>query len=79
MDSQTIAMPKDAKILTVQLQDGKPCIWAMVNPEQPEVKRTIATYGTGHEVKSPNKLTYIGAYQLRNGALVYHVFEQSVP
>lgn len=79
MDSQTIAMPKDAKIITVQLQDGKPCIWAMVNPDQPKVKKTILCYDTGQAIPHPNKLTYIGTCQADAGDIVYHVFEQSVP
>lgn len=31
-DDQDIVMPVGAKILTVQNQNGVPCIWAMVDP-----------------------------------------------
>jgi hypothetical protein len=73
-DVQIIDMPADAQILTVQVQNEVPCIWAMVNPGAPVMKRTIETIGTGHDVHITGR-SYIGTYQLRSGALVFHVFE----
>jgi hypothetical protein len=74
-DFQEIEMPSTAEILCVQLQDGKPCIWALVYPEAKKDIRTFATYGTGHDFPPHTEIkqTYIGTYQLPG--LVYHLFE----
>lgn len=71
-DVQTILMPRGASILTVQLQEGEPHVWALVNPEYAKEEIVIHTYGTGSPIETPGKL-YIGTYQL-NG-FVWHVFQ----
>ncbi len=73
-DGQMIEMPAHAKILHVQMQDGKPCLWAYCDPEQPKQPRLIRTIGTGHPIPDES-LTYIGTYQTDGGRLVWHVFE----
>ena len=70
---QLIAMPEGAKILTVQTQDGRPCLWALVDPERELKCRLVHTVGTGQEVPLGAR-HYVGTYQLRGGLLVYHVF-----
>ena len=37
-DDRDIVMPVGAKILTVQNQNGVPCIWAMVDPNSEKRK-----------------------------------------
>jgi len=77
-DKQVIAMPDNAEILCVQMQAGTPCLWALVDPEEERVNRTILTFGTGHPIdeKEEDILYYIDTYQHLNGTLVFHVFEQ---
>jgi hypothetical protein len=75
-DIQTVSMPKGAEILTVQIQLGGVCLWAMVDPEAPKEDRIIITYGTGHPIDSPHLLRYIGTYQIPERVLVFHVFEK---
>lgn len=77
-DTNILELPKGAQILTVQTQNNIPCIWALVNDKETEKEsRFINTFGTGHPIdSSPRK--YIGTYQLHNGALVFHVFEETV-
>jgi hypothetical protein len=75
-DVQEIEMPKDAQLLTVQMQGSRsPCIWALVDPAAVKEKRTFRTYGTGHPITSGG-LQYLGTYQLAGGSLIFHVFEQ---
>ena len=74
---QSVTMPADAEILSVQVQAGVPCLWALVSPDAPGVPRTVDTYGTGHPVDG-NPGRYIGTYQLSNGGLVFHVFTPEV-
>lgn len=69
-----IEMPDGAQILTVQVQDGKPYIWALVNPENYFTIRRFITYVTGSfaDIHEYNK--YIGTYQI--DWFVGHVFER---
>ena len=78
-DTQTISMPEEARILTVQTQNGSPCIWAMVEENFDMVLRHIRIAGTGHPL--PNGYDeimgkYIGTFQLREGSLIFHVFDE---
>jgi hypothetical protein len=72
--TQHIHMPQGSKILTVQMQHGRPRIWALVCEANPIVTRVIKIFGTGHEfVGDPD--SYIGTFQEDDGALVWHVFD----
>lgn len=75
-DRQEIEMPGGAHILTIQMQNGVPCMWAIVVPETPTEKRKFITVGTGHPM--PHELSareYVGTWQ--GGAYVWHVFDLS--
>jgi len=73
---QNINLPKGAKILTVQTQNEKACLWALVEIDVAELEqRTIVTFGTGHPMPDVS-LVYLGTYQVAGGALIFHVFEQ---
>ena len=74
-DNQIVEMPVGAKILTVQIQNGVPCIWAMVDPEAEKEKVHIRVHGTGHNVPDSDRLEYINSIQMRGGVLVFHVFK----
>lgn len=74
-DLQSVEMPDGAKVLTVQVQHGTPCIWAECDTEAEKEKRWFRTFGTGHPM--PDKPgEYIGTYQLNGGDLVFHVFDE---
>lgn len=68
---QQIDMPEDSRILSVQVQDGKVCLWAMVDTETEKVKRNVRIFGTGSPVDLDG-LSYIGTVQ--QNYLVWHVF-----
>ncbi len=81
---QTIEMPSGAEILTVQMQNSVPRIWALceesesINPRRIArridivMPRRIAIYGTGHPINE-NPGIYIATFQA--GEFVFHVFE----
>lgn len=79
-DTQKVTMPYGAKILCVQMENGVPCLWALVNTNEAEVDqrwdRTIDIFGTGHSIMDLFTRTYIGTVQMEGGALVWHVFER---
>lgn len=77
-DTFLLALPEGADILGVQVQRGEPQLWVLVNPEVKTVEnRRLRLAGTGHEIESRDgeSLTHIGTFQLRGGALVFHLFE----
>lgn len=76
-DRQVLKMPKYAELLCVQIQDGEPHLWAKVDTDNELTDVEIHVYGTGHEITESN-LYYIGTFQLRQGALVFHVFQNLV-
>lgn len=71
-----VGLPKGAKILTVQVQNGVPHIWALVNPENPLVERFFRLAGTGCSIEEhKDDLHYVGTFQLFKGRKIYHLFE----
>jgi hypothetical protein len=75
-DDQTILMPGGAQILTFAVQHKKPCIWALVDPNELDAPRRFRMAGTGHPIEvDPNKLEHIGTVQLAGGDLIFHLFE----
>ena len=80
LGTNVIPMPKDAKVLAAQAQIGVPCIWCLVNPDNPTESRIFSTYGTGHPIRyntpEQENRKYIGTLQIDGGAFIYHVFEE---
>lgn len=74
---QSIEMPAEAKVLSVQYQDVGGCqdlmLWAEVPLHAPTVSRYFDIYGTG-ETFNPNNLAYIATVQSPHG-FVWHVYE----
>lgn len=73
-DVNQISMPRDAKILDVQVQGGQPMVWAMVDSDnEPEIRRFLIT-GTGQRIHDHDG-EYLGTFQVNAGMHVFHVFE----
>jgi hypothetical protein len=70
---EPIKMQQGAEILHVAEQHGYVCIWALVEPEAPIVKRKIEVAGTDQLVSDGGK--YIGTIITSGGALVWHFFD----
>lgn len=77
LDKVTILMPKRAEILALQTQHDDPYIWALVDPKAEKEERCFELYGTGHDIlcNEDIKRKYIGTFQIRQGKLVFHMFE----
>lgn len=74
-DEQVVLLPTGAKILTVQAQNDRPCLWALVNPTAPnDMAVTIRIIGTGHEIQDSDNLEYISTFLSFNGLFVLHAF-----
>ena len=76
-ENQIITMPKNAKILTVRVRGGQPCLWALVDTEAKTGPRMIITVSTGYWCDHVVQRSYIGMYQEEReegGSYVWHVF-----
>lgn len=70
-----IEMPKGAEILTTQTQDGKLCIWAVVNLNADKEIRRFLLVGTGDLINNEFK-KYVGTFHCGGGKYVFHLFEK---
>jgi hypothetical protein len=81
VDVFTMRMPKGAELLCVQVQNGRPYLWArvVIDAGHPSTERSFRLAGTGHLIEgrmpSDSDGDYVGTFQLRDGALVFHVFD----
>jgi hypothetical protein len=78
-DEQVVDLPLGGEVLSLQVQHGKPCLWVYVDPSQPSRPCRIITKGTGHPADDVADTTFLGTYQLRDGALVFHAFITETP
>lgn len=67
-------MPEKVGQLTVGVQRGRLCIWALVDTDTPMKTRYFEIYGTGHQIPRTQR-RYLGTVLLHEDALVLHVFE----
>lgn len=78
MNTESIVMPVGAKLLHVDNQKGKLCLWALVDtsPTVQHSIRMITVVGTGQklwEAENGKRNVYIGTAII--GDFVWHVFE----
>jgi hypothetical protein len=76
-DTVVVEMPEHAIPLAVDVQNDALCLWAEVNPDAPLVKREFRIRGTGHALRG-NEGKYIGTVVMRNGLLVWHVYDEAI-
>ncbi|TDH35699.1 hypothetical protein E2A64_10185 [Pseudohoeflea suaedae] len=69
-----VRMPVGAEILSLQVQDGVPTIWAKVAPHQQEATRRFVVLATGETFVDALIGYYIGTIQL--DGFVWHIFDQ---
>ena len=72
-DRQDIKMPGEPKILSVGLDPkGVPCLWALVQPGNPEWRISVHIVGTGNPAENAVGQTFVGSFV--QGPFVWHVF-----
>lgn len=70
----SLAMPAGARVLAVQVQGDRPCIWALVDESAPREARMFRILGTGHGFAG-DPGSHVGTFQQADGALVWHLFD----
>lgn len=72
---QTIIMPEGATILSAQVQNGRLCLWASVDPDGGPDHREFVLVGTGDDAP-PEPSKHLATIQVSGGSVVLHLFEQ---
>ena len=76
---QSLSLPAGAKILSMQVQHGRPCLWALVEPNAASECWTVRIVGTGAPFELQPHEAYLGTVQMNDGALVWHAFGGKAP
>jgi hypothetical protein len=71
-----VLMPEDAQIVHVGASDGKPCLWALCDPNAGKKYRRFAIVATGMAFDEFDA-RYVGTFMLAQG--VAHVLEPVEP
>lgn len=72
---QTVRLSCGSQLLTVDVQDGIPCLWAIVETDAPERDVAIRCRTTGETFDDHGSYSHhLGTALLRNGEWVYHFF-----
>lgn len=71
-----IVKAKIIKPLSVQIQNKKVYLWAIVDESAIEQESAIRIYETGAEVDKTIELTYISTLQI--GSFVFHYFVEGI-
>jgi hypothetical protein len=73
---QEISIPVGSRFLSVDRQDGRICLWVMVDPKNVNEKRLIEIIGTGNPVpwRVGMSRRHIGTVIM--DSFVWHVFER---
>lgn len=66
-------VPEGARFLAVQVQDGSPQMWLLVDPERPRVKMNFRVVATGEEFEAGAVAEYLGTFQVE--WTVWHLFK----
>ena len=78
VDEFEVRMPRGAQPLCVQVQNGDPFLWALVDTEAAPVQRVLQVRGTGHPCDGFIASHFVGSFQLHGGALVFHLFDPRI-
>jgi len=74
VDEPKVMIPGGANYLTVQMQHGELCLWAMVDPDAKLVEAKFRIIGTGNPAEGVARFDYLGTVQNLGGGLIWHVF-----
>jgi len=79
-DRTEVDLPSGAEILSVQVQRGVVCMWALVNTQNKTERRYFEIFGTGNKVPVDMGIfrKFIGTFQIDGENLVFHLFERTV-
>lgn len=68
---QEIELPRDARVLSLQMQRDIPCLWAEVDDMADQERVVVRMYGTGFELGPTGR--YLGTVQFPD-TTVWHFY-----
>jgi len=68
----TLGLPRGAQILSVQVQDAQPVLWAMVDTEEVVQLREFRVFGTGQPMPDLPRVDFLATIQM--DFLCWHIF-----
>lgn len=73
-DQFVLQLPVDSKVLSLQMQNGIPCIWVRVNTKAiGTLPQYFHWFGTGQPLNS-GAVNFIGTIQM--DTMVFHLFQE---
>lgn len=75
IDRQQIELPAGSSILTVQVQNNKLWLWALVDPSAPPATRHIHLFGTGQPMSNAEHDHCLYINTVQHSYAVWHFFE----
>jgi len=77
-DDFSLPLPQGARVLSIDVQNGTPFIWALVDEEAGKESVYFHLAGTGHVVPPhvADSYAFVGTFMLHGGALVFHLFRK---
>lgn len=70
----SLIIPDKALFLSVQIQNDKPYLWALIHTDEPSKQYNFRVIGTGYEMSETGHLTHLGTFQMEGGKFVGHLF-----
>jgi len=81
-DRFELEIPECARILTVDVQHGQPCVWIQVATDRKKETRLFRIFGTGHPIDDDKAegyaFEYVGTFQILGGDFVGHLYEDKL-
>lgn len=78
--TNVIKMREGAHVISVQIQHGDVCLWAIVDTDKPDEERKFYIVFTGQEIPGEAfnnfELVFCGTVQMEG--IVIHVFEEEI-
>jgi hypothetical protein len=72
-DVVELELPRGARVLHIDVQGGLPCLWALVDTDNPPERAAFRLFGTGQPL--PDDVTHTGhVTTFFHGPFVWHVF-----
>ena len=79
VDHQELRLPANSKILSVETQDERIVLYALVDDTVTHQNtHLIIIHGTGHNADDTTDCNFIGTVKLYSGAIMLHVFARGL-
>ena len=70
-----VKMPQGAEVLRFGYQDGKPCLWALVDDQATQVAHYFTLRMTGEPAEGLTKAQFVGALLVKGNGQVAQLFD----